>query len=40
MKDIIKMIEELAKEAGSDGVFLAVSSIALLGLAMVAKGEK
>lgn len=40
MSEIIKTIGEVAKEAGSEGAFFAIGSLAILGLAMIAKSKK
>lgn len=40
MSEIFKAIGEAVKEAGEDGAFFAIGSLAILGLAIIAKSKK
>lgn len=40
MNEIIKSIGDLAKEAGSEGSFMAIGCLAILAMAMIAKSQK
>ncbi len=40
MNEIIKTIAEAAKEAGPQGAFFAIGSLAILGMAIIAKSTK